>query len=134
MSNIASRTPRTYGYYADGDLSGKLYHFVKVGSKVNSVAPVTSVNDVVIGIIQGFRLDGTDGDSVDVALPGGGAFLAVAGAIAPGGEVKTDNAGKGVAVTTAGDRIGAIVDAADGNTAANDVVAVEVTHPYHRHA
>ena len=134
MSDCAAREPRLRGYFAEGDLSGKQHHFVKFGTKKNTITAITAATDTVVGILHDFRKDGTDGDSCDVALPGGGGFLKMAAALAPGAEVKTDATGQGVAAVVANDKVAAMLDALDGNTAAGDVVACEVTHPYRIHA
>lgn len=124
--NIGFRTPRLHGFFADGDLSAKQYHFVKIGTKKNTVAPITATTDKPVGILMEFSRDGTDGDRVSVALLGGGGMLAMAGAVAPGAPIKTDNAGKGVLADTDGDRVAATADAYGSNSASGDTVAVDL--------
>lgn len=63
------------------------------------------------------------GDSIEVAVLGGGARLTVSGTITAGQSIKSDSSGYGLAASAAGDRCGA---QAVESGVANDIIGVHV--------
>jgi hypothetical protein len=118
--------PNMQSYIAGEDLSAKQYHFVKFdsGSGKEQKIVIAGASDKTIGILQNAP---TSGQAADVAMPGGGGYLAVAGAIAAGGRIKVDSAGKGVASSAEGDMICAVADAIGANSSSGDTIPVLVS-------
>ena len=123
--DMGHRTPRLFGYKIEGDLSGKLYHFVKFGTAAGTITAVTAATDAVVGILYDYTVDGKDGDIGDVALVGGGSKVVVAATLAAGSKVTTDATGKAVAATS-GDQVCASLENIGASAVAGDAVACEV--------
>lgn len=128
---VGYHTPNTRSYKAGADLSDKVGHFVKRGTVVGTVVLATAATDVTLGVILGYGAGhtGLSGEVVNVALPGGGALVKMAGAVATGLEVSPNAAGKAAASAT-GNRVGAILEPVETTTAADDLVAALVVAPY----
>lgn len=83
--------------------------------KLDTTSPATGknanivqcgANDSPYGIAQNEGL-GAAGDSIEVAVIGGGGRLTLSGTVTAGQSIKSDSSGYGIAATAAGDRIGA---------------------------
>lgn len=118
--------PNMQSYIAGADLSAKQYHFVKFdsGSGKEQKVVIAGASDKPIGVLQNAP---TSGQAAEVAMFGGGAYLAVAGAIAAGGRIKVDSNGKGVASSAEGDLICAVADAIGANSSSGDTIPVLVS-------
>lgn len=122
MALVPCQTPNMQSYLAGEDLSAKQYTFVKFSSSAaRTVVAVSGTSDVPCGVLMNAP---ASGEAADVAMLGGGAKLKVAGAIAPGGRVKTNASGQGVAASADGEWVCAHVDATGANSASGDIVPV----------
>jgi hypothetical protein len=118
--------PNMQSYVAGGNLTAKQYHFVKfdTGSGKEQKVVIAGASDKPIGIVQNAP---NTGEAAEVAMFGGGAYLAVAGAVAAGGRIKVDSDGKGVASSAEGDMICAVADAIGPNSSSGDTIPVLVS-------
>jgi len=119
----SSSKPRIRTYKASGVI--KAFSFVKYdsGSNIKNPTIVQCESGNAIGISQN-DTDAASGDEVEVALPGGGALLKLAGTVALGNSIKPTTDGAGIATASAGDPMAAY--ASEGG-ASGDVIGVEVT-------
>lgn len=82
---------------AGADLSAKQFHFVKFGADADHLVACSVAGEKALGVLM---------NAPDAAEQGaemayqGGAKIKLAGTVARGGEIMSDNAGKGVAATT----------------------------------
>jgi hypothetical protein len=124
MASLAMQGQQNNGsYLAEGDLSAKQYTAVKKGTLDGQVVTYNG-SGIPIGILQNAP---EAGQTADVALPGGSAYLKVAAVLAGSVLVKADSNGEGVAATAiAGDRVLARIGPRASNTASGDIVPVQV--------
>lgn len=125
MTTLAYKTPRLESYKAGADLSSHKNKFVKAGTVQGEVV-ACGAGEKPLGILHAFGLqEGVQGDHVAIAMPGGGGLLHVAEAVSKGDALMSDANGEGVDVTT-GLYVGAVVDAIGSDSAADDLVPVDV--------
>lgn len=99
----------------------KAFTFVKFGAD-NETVVQCGANERCIGIFQGGE-DAVIGDHVEIALPGGGAFLKVSEAVGLGKLITSTATGAGEVADAAGEFCGAVAYEAGVE---NDVICVEV--------
>lgn len=92
------------------------------GSAKNPCVVQCGANDSPDGIAQN-EVAAASGDTVEVAILGGGGRLTISGTVAAGNSLKSDSSGYGTVATTAGDRVGA--EAVESGVA-NDIIGVHV--------
>ncbi len=114
-----SSTPKTYTFKASGAITN--HTFVKFGATKGLVVQC-GANERAIGIYNG-EADASDGDMVEICLPGGGALLKVSETVALGKLLTSTAAGLGEVADAAGEWCGAL---AYEDGVANDVIGVEV--------
>jgi hypothetical protein len=117
MASFAEQN--SLGFKCDGVLSRGMV--VKAGSDKSHVAKATAGTDKVIGLAMNDTSAAED--SVDVALPGGGAAGLLGGTVSFGDLLTADSAGKLVATTSANDKI---VAQAMEDGVVGDIIGVNV--------
>jgi hypothetical protein len=115
----ASSNPRIYSFLVDGSIAkGKA---VKIGTDKNHVAVGAANTDRCIGIAQ--VLADTAEDTIEVALPGGGAKGLLGESVSAGNDLCSHTDGSLVKVNAEGDQI---IARAMQDGASGDLIAVEV--------
>lgn len=117
------REPIIKAFKAGADLSSSQYNFVKIGTADDEVIEATA-NDKTVGILM--NAPGS-GERAEVALPGGGALLELAEALAALDLITPTAAGIGEQVDAADEWCGAYAQEAG---AIGDVIEVFVTAFY----
>lgn len=115
----SSSEPRIYTFLADAALAA--YKAVKAGSDDEHVAVCSAATDKIVGIVQSVSTAAED--SIEVAMPGGGAKALLGGTVAVGDLLTSDANGALIATTTANNRVIAVAMAAG---VSGDVIGVEV--------
>lgn len=116
--------PVIHSFFAGEDLSSQQYKFVKFGSDEKTVLKATVAGAKSVGILMNKP---KSGEAAEVALPGGGAKLKVAGTVALLDYIAGDANALGVAAV-ATNHVGAQAYEAG---VANDVINVHVIHFLH---
>lgn len=114
--------PRIRTYRASGTIPARRFVKLDTGSADKDPTVVVCESGRALGISMNDS-DVTTGNSVEVALPGGGAVLKLAGTVSLGQSIKPTTGGKGVVTASAGDYAGAfgVEKGVDG-----DEIGVEV--------
>ena len=126
MASKMFMTSNSESFLAGGDLSDKKNTFVKYGTTLGEVVAISAAADIPCGVLMN---DPTEGQTAEVAMPGGGALLKVDSGITAGSFISTGADGKGEAATgTSGKFIGAIAEAISNSASStDDVMPVVVT-------
>jgi len=114
-------------YNSVGDLSAKQFFIVKRDAS-NNIILAAAAGDTLLGVLQNDPKAAQAGTVRKLGL----SKVVAGAAITLGTEVISDAAGKAIATATAGDRILGVAEeaaAADG-----DVITIDMTGPYDRHA
>lgn len=104
MSQGSFPAPRIYGFASATDHSALQYRFMKPSTE--SAVAKCGAGERPIGVQMNVPSSNT-GSQLEVAMPGGGAKLKLAGTVALGQLIKSDADGKGVVVAGAGEEYGA---------------------------
>lgn len=120
MSTSSTSPMRIRSFLADGAITQ--YTFVTFGTDNEHVAANTTGAGKVRGIAQSAAT--AAGDTVEVALPGGGGLLKVNETITAGNYLASTTSGLGELADAAGEHVGAV---AQEDGVQNDVIDVEVT-------
>jgi hypothetical protein len=97
------------------------YTAVKIGSDAQHVQAASAASDKMLGIAQGAATAAED--TVEVAMPGGGAKMKLGGTVAAGDMLTSDASGYGVATTTNADKV---IAQAQSAGVSGDVIGVAV--------
>ena len=116
----SSFQPKLRSYVSSGVIPA--YSFVKLAGADKNPTVVVCESARAYGISQN-DAQIPSGTPVEVALPGGGALLKIAGNVALGNSLKATTAGAGIATTTAGDYSGAVAVEAG---VSGDIIGVHV--------
>lgn len=111
--------PRVLAFYASAAIPA--FTVVKGGADKSHVSPASAATDKVIGIAQNEVT--ASGDTVEVAIQGGGAKAKLGGTVAFGDFLASNGSGALVATTTADDNV---IAQAMQSGVSGDVIGVEV--------
>jgi hypothetical protein len=117
----SSLKPQVKSYKAGGAINPRSFVKFTTSSPYSNKNPGVvqcGAGDRPCGIAQN-EVAAASGDTVEVAFPGGGGLLHIAGTVSPGDMLKSDGSGYGIRTTTAGDAYGA--QAEEGGASGDDI-------------